>query len=190
MKSILTFHGGAGSVTGANFLLDAGSKKFLIDCGTQEQENICDTVNSRDFAYDPSKIDVLFVTHGHQDHIGRIPKLVHDGFSGEIHSTFATKDIAAIMLEDALNVMTEHARTHGCTPLYSSADIERALSLWQGHEYHERMQFGDVDAEFLDAGHILGSAMVRLTRGGRTILFSGDLGNTPEPLLQPTESPE
>jgi metallo-beta-lactamase family protein len=94
------------------------------------------------------------------------------------------------MLEDALHVMTEHSRAHGCAPLYSADDIEAALRLWQGHGYHEKVAIGDATAEFLDAGHILGSAMVRLTRGGRTMLFTGDLGNTPEPLLRPTESPE
>jgi metallo-beta-lactamase family protein len=190
MRSTLIFYGGAGSVTGANFLLDTGAKKVLIDCGTEEQEKLCDTLNSKAFAYDPSTIDVLFVTHAHQDHIGRIPKLVRDGFRGEIHSTAATKDIAAVMLEDALNVMTEHSRAHGCAPLYAAADIEQALVLWRGHQYHEKVSVGDANAEFLDAGHILGSAMIRFTRGGRTILFTGDLGNTPEPLLQPTESPE
>jgi metallo-beta-lactamase family protein len=189
MTARLTFCGGAGSVTGANFLLDTGSKRILVDCGTEEQEKVCDALNSKPFPYDPASIDVLFVTHAHQDHIGKIPKLVRDGFRGAIHSTRATKDIAAEMLEDALHVMTEHARSHGCLPLYSAADIEQALALWSGHEYHEQMSVGDIEAEFLDAGHILGSAMVRLARNGRTILFTGDLGNTPEPLLQPTESP-
>ncbi len=190
MKSTLTFHGGAGSVTGANFLLECGGKRLLVDCGTQEQEKVCDTANLAPFSYDPKTIDALFITHAHQDHIGRVPRLVREGFQGPIYSTHATKDLAAIMLADALKVMQEHAMRHRCELLYEEKDIARALSFWQGREYHEPVSQGDMQAEFLDAGHILGSAMVRISRKGRVVLFSGDLGNSPEPLLPDTESPE
>lgn len=189
MKATLTFSGGAGTVTGANFLLETGSAKFLIDCGTAAQENLCDSENLAPFPYDPASIDVLFVTHAHADHIGRIPKLVRDGFRGVIYSTDATKDISAVMFDDALSVMQEQAARMGCAPLYERADVDRALSLWQAHPYHEPFQVGEVTAAFLDAGHILGSSYVKLTRAGRTILFSGDIGNSPEPLLNERESP-
>src|SRR3989304_1632691 len=102
MNTTLTFCGGAGSVTGANFLLDTGNAKFLIDCGSAAQELVCDPINLEAFPYDPSQISALLVTHAHQDHIGRIPKLVRDGFRGAIHSTAATKDLAAAMFDDAL----------------------------------------------------------------------------------------
>ena len=72
MKSTLTFHGGAGSVTGANFLLECEGKRLLVDCGTKEQEKVCDTANLAPFPYDPKTIDALFITHAHQDHIGRV----------------------------------------------------------------------------------------------------------------------
>ncbi len=222
MTSRLTFCGGAGTVTGANFLLDTGTAKLLIDCGTLEaadsvtalgfsnagvpakkisaQEHGClpattgtaqagDTVNTQPFPYDVKEITALLVTHAHQDHIGRIPRLVRDGFRGAIHSTAATKDLAAVMFDDALGVMQEHAEKFGCEMLYEAADVERALSLWSGHEYHSQFTLDDVSAEFLDAGHILGSAMIRLMRAGKSIIFSGDLGNTPEPLLCDRESP-
>ena len=188
MSAKITFCGGAGSVTGANFLLDTGDEQLLIDCGTEEQEYTCDSVNFRPFAYDTGRIRALIVTHAHQDHIGRIPRLVREGFRGEIHSTAATKDLAAVMLDDALGVMRTESEEHGCSMLYEKHDIEQALSLWHVHEYHEPFALGSVSIDFLDAGHILGSALVRVTRSGRSIVFSGDLGNSPEPLLRDTES--
>lgn len=188
MSARITFYGGAGSVTGANFLLDAGELKMLVDCGTVAQERVCDTANFGDWGYDPATVQALVVTHAHADHIGRIPKLVRDGFRGTIHSTDATKDIAAVMFDDALSIMREEYERHGCEILYEKEDAERALTLWRGHRYHEPFAAGDVTVELSDAGHILGSALVRISRGGRSIIFTGDLGNSPEPLLNDTES--
>ena len=187
--SRLTFSGGAGTVTGANFLLDTGEKKILVDCGIHEREEMCDPANYGAFPYDPKTIDALLITHAHADHIGRVPKLVRDGFRGVIYSTPATKDLSALMFEDALNVMRQDM-TQDCGMLYEAGDVAEALFLWKTHEYHAPFTVGDMRIELLDAGHILGSAMVRLTRGQRTVMFTGDLGNSPEPLLNDTESPE
>jgi metallo-beta-lactamase family protein len=192
-RATITFYGGAGTVTGANFLLDTGNKKILVDCGALERENtagqICDVENLKPFAYDPKSIDVLFITHAHQDHIGRVPKLVRDGFRGKIISTPATKDLSRIMFEDALSIMRSELERHGCQSMYEQHDVDVALSLWQTHEYHKPFSMEDVRVEFLDAGHILGSVMVKLQRGDRTIIFTGDIGNTPEPLLNDVEAP-
>lgn len=180
-------------MTGANFLLDTGMQKFLIDCGALEREHSahqCDEENLKSFAYDPKEIDVLFITHAHQDHIGRVAKLVRDGFRGTILSTPATKDLSAIMFEDALGIMQDQLERHGCAPMYEEQDAKHALSLWHTHEYHETFTLGDVHVQFKDAGHILGSSLVQLTRGGRTIIFTGDIGNSPEPLLNDAETPE
>lgn len=190
MSAHLTFHGGVGTVTGANFLLDTQSAKILVDCGTRELEHTCDTINFEPFPYDVREIDALLVTHAHADHIGRIPKLVRDGFRGTIYSTRATKDLAAVMFSDALHIMQDHAVKFGCATLYEKEDVEAALSIWSGHEYHEPFAVKDVGIELLDAGHILGSSLVKFSRGERSVVFTGDLGNTPEPLLNDTESPD
>jgi metallo-beta-lactamase family protein len=186
MTARLTFCGGVGEVTGANFLLEGAGTRILIDCGAHQREDMSHSANYAPFPYDVTTVDTLIITHAHQDHIGRIPRLVHDGFSGVICSTPATKELAALMFDDALRIM--HNDRHE-EPLYEPADVERTLALWRVHEYHTPFAVGDASCEFLDAGHILGSAMARLTHDNRTILFTGDLGNTPEPLLRPTESP-
>jgi len=186
----ITFYGGAGSVTGANFLLDTGDKKILVDCGTHERDSICDPANHAPFAYDAKSIDVLFITHAHQDHIGRVPKLLKEGFKGEIYSTPSTLDLTRVMFDDALNVMAHDAKRLKCEPIYDRHDADAALSRWHAHEFHQPFEIGDMTVEFLEAGHILGSAMVRFSRGGKSIVFTGDLGNSPEPLLNDTESPE
>lgn len=193
MSAKITFYGGVNAVTGANFLLDTGSARILVDCGALERENptphICDLENLKPFAYDPSSIDVLIITHAHQDHIGRVPKLIHDGFKGVIYSTPATKDLSALMFEDALGIMNDQSEKFGCEPVYGEEDVAGTLSRWKTHGYHEPFSIGDARVELLDAGHILGSAMAKFSRGDRTIIFTGDLGNSPEPLLNDTESP-
>ncbi|MCA9357839.1 MBL fold metallo-hydrolase [Candidatus Kaiserbacteria bacterium] len=191
MSSTLGFYGGVGSVTGANFMLDTGKVALLVDCGLVQGDKFAAEINERPFAYDPSHVDVLFVTHAHADHIGRIPKLVRDGFKGQIYSTTPTKDLARIMFDDALHIMNYEAERDGRQPLYAQQDIDVALSLWQTVGYNEQIALeDDITAVFTDAGHILGSGMVQLTRHGKKIVFTGDVGNIPQPLLGAPEVPE
>ncbi|MCA9364222.1 MBL fold metallo-hydrolase [Candidatus Kaiserbacteria bacterium] len=187
----ITFHGGTGMVTGANFLLETAAAKIMVDCGLIQGDRFAMTRNCDTFAYDPSMVDALLVTHAHADHIGRIPKLVHDGFVGTIYSTIATKDLAAVMLRDAYKVMSYESERYGTARCYEMQDIDAALSLWKGVSYHDTTTLPDnIEAVFTDAGHILGSAMVTLTRGGKRFVFTGDIGNVPQPLLNPPEVPK
>lgn len=191
MKSTLGFYGGVGMVTGANFYLDTGEARFLVDCGLIQGDRFAQKENKKAFPYDPKEIDVLIVTHAHADHIGRIPKLVHDGFAGAIYSTIPTKALAAVMLEDAYKVMEREAKERGEEPLYTREDVNTALSLWSGVAYETSKALLDgVSVMFYDAGHILGSSSVVLSRGDRAIAFSGDIGNIPQPLLPPPVPPE
>jgi metallo-beta-lactamase family protein len=186
--SKLCFHGGVGSVTGANFLLDTGDEKILVDCGLIQEDRFSVDSNCDVFAYDPSSVDVLFVTHAHADHIGRIPKLVRDGFKGTIYSTVPTRDLAEVMLHDAYKVMVYEEEKYGTKRCFEEGDIAAALRLWKTHPYRELLTLpSGTTATFTDAGHILGSAMVSISRNGKKILFTGDIGNVPQPLLNPPE---
>ncbi len=184
MNTTLGFYGGVGSVTGANFMLDTGKFALLVDCGLVQGDKFAAEINATPFVYDPAKVDVLLVTHAHADHIGRIPKLVRDGFNGIIYSTEPTHDLAKLMFEDALKIMQMEAVRDQREAIYGAEDIQMALSLWKTKPYEESFALGDdIIATLSDAGHILGSATVSLVRSGKKIVFTGDLGNIPQPLL-------
>ena len=104
----ITFCGGAGTVTGSNFLLEADGKKILIDCGLTQGIKLADDINWSPFSYDSREIDMLFVTHAHVDHIGRIPKLIEEGFRGKIYSTPPTRSLALPMLNDTMAILSKN----------------------------------------------------------------------------------
>jgi len=188
-KLKLTFYGGVQTVTGANFMLENQDKKILIDCGLYQGSKFCEDKSCLDFKYNPQEVDVLLITHAHADHIGRIPKLVKEGFTGPIYSTHETKEIAEIMLDDALGFVLEEAKEEKREPIYTKEDINHTLLFWKTINYHESFSLEDgFSALFKDAGHILGSAIIEITFLNTKIAFTGDLGNTPAPFIKDTEA--
>ncbi len=210
----LKFCGGVGKATGANFLLrgprnDGGKGEgkrehfsILVDCGIEQGSPEADIFNRKPWIFNPSEIDILLVTHAHADHIGRIPRLVRDGFKGIIYSTAETKEITKLMFEDATKLVAKEALQKNIEKLYEEDDVMKTFSLWKTIEYHENFKLHEGYSVYLkDAGHVLGSSMFELTvtdtAGGypevdgkplsRKIVFTGDLGNTPSPLLRDTE---
>ncbi|MFA5773419.1 MAG: MBL fold metallo-hydrolase [Candidatus Paceibacterota bacterium] len=183
----ITFCSGAGTVTGANFLLEGNGKKFLIDCGLIEGEKFVDDLNWNPFPYDVSTIDILFITHGHIDHIGRIPKLINEGFKGRIISVVPTKEIAEVMLADTAHLLSRDTKLE-LDKIYTVENIKKALDLWETLEYGQKLNVDHgFQFSYKNAGHILGSGMLEIIYNDRKIVFTGDLGNSPSPLLPNTD---
>ncbi len=184
-------------VTGSNYLLEIPSTgsgqatKILVDCGLHQGSAFCEALNFEPFPYEPKEIAAVFVTHAHIDHIGRLPKLFKDGFRGTIFSTPPTKDFAELLLLDSEHILREEAERENKTPLYTAGDVIELMKFWRKVPYHEKVNIGSpaggFEAEFYDAGHILGSSSILISAENKKIVFSGDLGNSPAPLIKPTE---
>lgn len=189
----LTFCSGAETVTGSDFLLEGPLDsslrplvRILVDCGLVQGEKLATEANWVPFSYDPKTIDYLFITHAHIDHIGRIPKLVHDGFTGKIFATPATCALARPMLEDTAMILS-HNTDDGLDKIYSPEILAASLANWTGIEYEHPFELmPGVTVTMHNAGHILGSAFIEFAIGEKKIVFSGDLGNTPSPILPDT----
>ncbi len=183
----LTFAGAAEMVTGSCFHVEAGGRQVLVDCGMFQGLPEVEQRNFEPFAFEPRDVDWLLLSHAHLDHLGLIPRLVREGFRGKIASTVPTKDIARIMLMDAAKVQEEEENG----PLYTAEDATAALDRFQlSGEYGETVALGDgLEAVFHDAGHILGAAFVELRAEGKTLVFSGDLGNRGKPLVEDPSYP-
>jgi metallo-beta-lactamase family protein len=201
VKIKISFMGGAKSVTGSRFLIEANNVRFLVDCGLY-QERQFQPRNWEPFSVPPQSLDAVLLTHAHLDHCGLLPKLVREGFHNPIYCTAATSDIARIVLLDSAKLQEQDVeykkRRHQKEgrkgpypeiPLYSVSDAEAVPPLFSPVHYEETLEIGEgIDVSFHDAGHVLGSAMikVRIRQGGgeRTILFSGDVGRWGKPILR------
>lgn len=181
----LKFCGGAKTVTGANYLIN---DSVLVDCGLNQGSNYLEKINFEPFAYDPKSIKAVLITHAHIDHIGRLPQLYKAGFRGDVFSTPPTKDFAEELLLDSENILGKEARDRNKEPIYNIEDIMGLMCLWKKIEYHEKLKIaspaGELDIEFLNAGHILGSSVISVSSGGKRVIFSGDLGNSPAPFIK------
>lgn len=188
----LHFYGGAKSVTGANYMVECAGTKILIDCGLWQGSRFVEKQNYDSFPYDPKEIKAILLTHAHTDHVGRVPKLYRDGFRGDIYGSHPTLDLALLNLDDSLHILEDEARRHREEPIFSKEDIIGCWKNTHGKPYHEEIEITpNIKFRLNDAGHILGSSIIELFlfENGKTvkIVFSGDLGNPPTPLLKPTE---
>ncbi len=195
----LTFLGAAGMVTGSSYLLETGSKKFLVDCGMFQGSKAIAALNRRPFSYNPAEIDGVLLTHAHIDHSGLIPRLCKSGFKGPVYATKVTAELCSIMLPDSGHIQefeAEIANRKGQRagrkteePLYTVEEAYACLQQFSPVPYDTKIQLTDeITVSFRDAGHILGSSMVEIwiTENGDTakLLFSGDLGQPDQPIIK------
>lgn len=183
----LTFCGAAGEVTGSCTLVETPSTRVLIDCGLFQGNGNSYERNLASFPFDPSTVDALIVTHAHIDHIGRLPKLVKEGFKGRVFATNPTRLLAKLMWRDAAQVMKDEARRYKRPAVYASKDIGPCFELMHGVRYDTTVKVGsELSFRFREAGHIFGSAFAEIDAYGTRLVSSGDLGNDYVPILRPT----
>ena len=184
----ILFHGATEGVTGSNFLVETNGVKFLVDCGMFQGGAENDRQNWQKFPYNPSEINFAIATHSHIDHIGRLPYLHRQDFKGKIYSTHPTAAFARIFLEDTCKIVKNTAESLGLEKLYEQEDVLSTLQLFAPYEYYQSFIPAEgIEVKFYDAGHILGSAIIEIKAEGKTIIFSGDLGNPPVPILKDTD---
>ena len=200
MTISLTFLGGAGTVTGSKYLLEADGKRLLVDCGLFQGFKQLRERNWASLPVDPGSIDQVLLTHAHLDHSGYLPLLVRNGFSGPIVSTRATLDLCKLLLPDSGHLMEEDARRANrygyskhapALPLYTEEDARKSLEQFRPTEFRTEVEIlPGCTATFRMAGHILGAATIELNWDGLKIVFSGDLGRYgDDTLLDPEPVP-
>ena len=197
----LTFCGAAGTTTGSQHLLEINGQRILLDCGLYQGHRKDTYERNKNFRFDPASLDAVVLSHAHIDHSGNLPNLVKQGFDGPIYTTFATRDLCSVMLQDSariqmgdvkyLNRKRKKDKLPPVEPLYDERDAELCLRQFVNVGYERSLMIANgIRVTFLDAGHILGSAQVLLdveeteTKEHKRFLFSGDVGRGSNALLR------
>jgi metallo-beta-lactamase family protein len=190
----VTFWGAARTVTGSMHQLDAGGQTVLLDCGLFQGHRAESLRRNREFPFRPKDIAAVLLSHAHIDHCGNLPNLVKQGFAGPVYCTSATRALAGIMLGDAAKIQEEDAaylnrkREKGepvVEPLYDGRDVYQTLRCLKAVPYDKPFSVGPrLEATFVEAGHLLGSAMIHVQAGNRSLTFTGDLGRPGLPILR------
>ena len=196
MSQSVTFLGAAETVTGSRHLLNLDGHKVLVDCGLFQGGRQLERLNYEPFGFEPSELEAVVITHAHMDHIGLLPRLVREGFTGPIYATHATVDLSQISLPDSGRLQEEEARyrnRHGggpdgrpVRPLYTESEAFACLKQFRKVPYGEFHDLpGKAKWRYLPAGHILGSAFAEIYfANGERILMSGDLGRFNIPFIK------
>ncbi|HUU00577.1 MAG TPA: MBL fold metallo-hydrolase [Myxococcota bacterium] len=175
----ITFYGAALMVTGSCSLVECAGKRILVDCGMIQGEDDSDELNREAFPFDAASLDAVLLTHGHLDHVGRVPRLVAEGFSGPIFAHVATTALAEIVMRDSARLSA-----HDGKPLYDEKTVERTCKLMRPLRYRQEQDLDGIKLKLFDAGHILGSSHALISGGGRRLLMSGDIGQPNSPIIR------
>lgn len=187
----ILFAGASGTVTGSGYVLTADNgPKILVDLGMYQGTKEEEEMNYLPLSFNPRELAGVVLTHAHLDHCGRLPVIVQGGFRGKLFMTPATASLTALTLKDSARIANSDTAEY--PPLYSVDDVSRILDRIMTVPYDHQFRIGPFEIVMKDAGHILGSASIVITDTTstgpiRTIVFSGDLGNSPEDLVRPTE---
>lgn len=198
----ITSYGAAGTVTGSCHLIELGDRRVLVDCGMFQGTFELEGWNREPLGFDPRSLDAVFVTHGHLDHCGQLPRLIQGGYRGPIYATRPTYDVVRLILIDSARIQYEdwanaHKNIEGAVPdetvpppLYSEQDVFETLDLFQSVSYNRPLDLGQgLRPTFRNAGHVLGSAFIELDSPEGRVIASGDIGTWGESVVPPPTLP-
>lgn len=194
----LTFLGAADTVTGSRHLLTLGDQRLLLDAGLFQGFKTLRERNWMPLGQNPAELDAVLLSHAHLDHCGYLPALRRQGFKGPIYATSATRDLCEVMLRDSAHLQEEDAKRankEGSTrhdkalPLYSVREAEATVKQFAPLPRDGRLKLGATDVRFTPAGHLLGASSIHVSQGGRSLLFSGDIGRVGDLLMPVPQVP-
>ncbi len=198
-KITVHFLGAAGTVTGSKFLIEAMGLRIMVDCGMFQGVKALRELNWQYLPVDAATIDMVLLTHGHMDHSGWLPRLVRMGFKGKVLGTRPTLQIAEVILRDSAKIQMEDAaranreaftKHQPAEPLYDMDDVDLTVKRFKAVHVKQEERISDgITARFISNGHIIGSTFIELTIGGKTLVFSGDIGRNDDVLLHRPERP-